>query len=167
MAKLRSMDRLQPCLLNRLTDDEPEVKKESRDRRVISMNRYRKAILYDLAHILNSRAHPLGANIYEFSDASKSVINYGVRDICGMTASSLSPVDLESQVQQAVQFFEPRILSNSLSVRMVPSNSEGDRSISFEIEGELWAQPLPDHLYVKTEVDIETGHYEFRDKLNG
>ena len=167
MAKLRSIDRLQPCLLNRLTDDEPETKKESRDRRVMSMPRYRKAILYDLANILNSKSHPLGADIYEFSDASKSVINYGVRDLCGMTASSLSPAEVDSQVQQAIQFFEPRILSNSLSVRMVPSDSESDHSISLEIEGELWAQPLPDHLFVKTEVDMETGHYEFRDKLNG
>lgn len=167
MAKTRSMDRLQPCLLNRLTDDEPEAKKESRDQRIMSMSRYRKSILNDLANILNSKSHPLGAEIYEFSDASKSVINYGVRDLCGLTASSLSPGEVESQVQQAIQFFEPRILTNSLSVRMIPSDSESDRSISLEIEGESWAQPVPDHLFVKTEVDMETGHYEFRNNLNG
>ncbi|MHC4750853.1 MAG: type VI secretion system baseplate subunit TssE, partial [Planctomycetota bacterium] len=36
MAELTPMDRLQPCLLDRLTDDEPDVQKESRDQRVVS-----------------------------------------------------------------------------------------------------------------------------------
>jgi type VI secretion system protein ImpF len=48
-----------------------------------------------------------------------------------------------------------------------PLDSEYIRSISFEIEAELWAQPLPDHLFVKTEVDLETGHYKLKGELNG
>ena len=36
-------ERIQPCLLDRLTDDEPEKKHESRNARVISPSRYRDA----------------------------------------------------------------------------------------------------------------------------
>ena len=48
MAELTPSERLQPCLLDRLTDDHPEEVKESRDQRVVSMRRYREAVLRDL-----------------------------------------------------------------------------------------------------------------------
>jgi type VI secretion system protein ImpF len=32
-------------------------------------------------------------------------------------------------------------------------------ALMFEIEADLWAQPLPLHLYLQTEVDLETGHF--------
>jgi type VI secretion system protein ImpF len=31
------------------------------------------------------------------------------------------------------------------------------RSLTFRIESEMWAQPLPLNLYLKSEVDLETG----------
>lgn len=163
MVERTPMDRLQPCLLNRLTDDEPEIGKESRDRRVVSVQRYKAAVLRDVENLLNSRAHPVDDSIYEFDEAARSVINYGVRDICGLTISDLRSGEVESQIQQALECFEPRISSKSLSVRLASSVKPGHiRSLSIEIEGQLWAQPLPDHLFVKTEVDVETGHCELK-----
>jgi type VI secretion system protein ImpF len=32
-------------------------------------------------------------------------------------------------------------------------------ALSFEIQGELWAQPVPLNLYMRTEVDLETGSF--------
>ena len=168
MAELTSMDRLQPCLLDRLTDDEPEISKESRDRRIVSLQRYKNAVLRDLEMILNSKRHPLHDNIYEFDEAAKSVLNFGILDICGVPILNTKPAEIESQVKEAIIYFEPRISQRSLSVRMVsPLDSEYIRSISFEIEAELWAQPLPDRLFVKTEVDLETGHYKLKGEQNG
>ncbi len=59
MAELTPMERLQPCLLDRLTDDEPEVKQESRDRRITSLRKYKQAVLSDLAMLLNTKANPI------------------------------------------------------------------------------------------------------------
>ena len=168
MAELTPMDRLQPCLLDRLTDDEPEVSKESRDQRVVSIRRYKHAVLRDLEMILNSKSHPFGDNIYEFSHAAQSVLNYGIPDLCGATISAISPAEYEAQVKQAFLCFEPRITRKQLSVRIVtPLDSENIRTLTFEIEGELWAQPLPDHLFVKTEVDVETGHHKLKGDVSG
>jgi type VI secretion system protein ImpF len=168
MAELTPMDRLQPCLLDRLTDDEPGVRTESRDQRVVSLRRYRDAVLRDLGMLLNSRIRPLYDDIYEFSEASRSVLNYGIPDLCGVTISGINPVEIEAQIKQAVLHFEPRISRNALNVRMASSEgSKGAYAISFEIEGELWAQPMPDHLFVKTEVDLETGHCVWKDRPNG
>ncbi|MCJ7728422.1 MAG: type VI secretion system baseplate subunit TssE [Sedimentisphaerales bacterium] len=168
MGELAPMEHLQPCLLDRLTDDEPEVKKESRDRRITSVRRYKNAVLRDLAMLLNSKAHPFGDNIYEFSEAARSVLNYGIPDLCGATISAINPGEFEAQVKEAILNFESRISRKQFSVHIIsPLDSQYIRTISFEIEGELWAQPLPDHLYVKTEVDLETGHHKLKGEPGG
>ena len=165
MGEDTSLDRLQPCLLNRLTDEEPESQKEGRDRRIISMRRYRAGVLADLEDLLNTKAHPPGDNIYDFKEAARSVLNYGIRDLCGVTLSDLKAGEVEALVKQTLLFFEPRILSKSLSVKVVSTIQSGEtRSISIEIDGELWAQPMSDHLYIKTEIDVETGHYDLKDR---
>ncbi len=168
MAELTPRERLQPCLLDRLTDDEPEVSKESRDQRIVSIRRYKRAVLRDLEMLLNSKSHPLRDDIYEFSLASRSVLNYGIPDLCGATVSAISPSEYEAHVKEAILCFEPRITHKQLSVRIVtPLDSENIRTLTFEIEGELWAQPLPDHLFVKTEVDVETGHHKLKGEVSG
>jgi len=36
-------------------------------------------------------------------------------------------------------------------------------TMTFDIEGELWAQPAPLRLYLKTEIDFESGNVEVLD----
>ena len=43
-----AIEKLQPCLLDRLTDDEPGKKEESRSQRVISHQKYKRGVLRDL-----------------------------------------------------------------------------------------------------------------------
>ncbi len=168
MAELTPRERLQPCLLDRLTDDEPEVGKESREQRVVSMRRYKRAVLRDLEMLLNTKRHPRHDNIYDFREAARSVLNYGIPDMCGTTFSAISPGEFEAEVKQSILCFEPRILPELLSVHIIsPMDSGYIRTILFEIVGELWAQPLPDRLFVKTEVDLETGHHKLKDESSG
>ena len=54
MAELTVKERLQPSLLDRLTDDEPDKNVESRDRRVISLERLRECVMRDLGWLLNT-----------------------------------------------------------------------------------------------------------------
>jgi type VI secretion system protein ImpF len=168
MAELTPMERLQPCLLDRLTDDEPDSKKESRDQRVVSLRRYRDALIRDLGMLLNSRNHPSHDVIYEFDEVSRSVLNYGIPDLCGVPVRNIRSAEVEAEIKRRIAYFEPRIAQESLSVRMTSrTDTEYVRTISFEIEGEMWAQPLPDHLFVKTEVDLETGRYNLKGGVNG
>jgi type VI secretion system protein ImpF len=36
--------------------------------------------------------------------------------------------------------------------------------LSFDVEAELWAQPLPLRLFLRTAVDLETGNVEVADQ---
>ena len=164
MVEMHSQHRLQPCLLDRLTDDEPESKQESRDKRIISLRKYKAGVLRDLAWLLNSSSHAADGMFDDFSEVFNSVLNYGTPDLCGMVSSSIKPAEMESKITQAIHFFEPRIIRNTLSVRIRTESEKMDHNaISFEIKGELWAQPMSDTLFVRTEVDLETGQCKLKE----
>lgn len=158
MAELTPRERLQPCLLDRLTDDEPGKQAESRDQRVFSLRQVREAVLRDLSWLLNTPAR--GADMLgEGSEhVATSVLNYGVPDLCGVTSSGLSLPELERALTRAIRAFEPRIVASTLRVKAIVDESQmGQNALVFEITGDLWADPIPDPLYLRTSVDLETG----------
>ena len=60
------VEKIQPCLLDRLTDENPEAHKESRSERIVSMRRYRDGVLRDLAWLLNAKAHTTAEGLNQF-----------------------------------------------------------------------------------------------------
>lgn len=154
MAELTLRERKQPCLLDRLTDDEPGATQEGRDKRVMSMNQIRRSVLRDLEWLFNTSSKWSEDELRDFPHVVTSVLNYGVPDHCGLTSSSIDLIEVERAVERSIKWFEPRILSNSLSVI---ADKFGTNAVRLEIRGMLWAQPLPEQMYVKTDVDLETG----------
>jgi len=163
MAELTPSERLQPCLLDRLTDDHPNDQKESRDQRQMTIQRYRQAVLRDLAWLLNACSHPAEDGLDEFEEVPSSVLNYGIRDVTGLSATGFELRDMERALTQAIRDFEPRILPETVSIRSSGNTSQMSlTAVSFEINGDLWAQPLPEALYIKTELDLETGQCKLK-----
>ncbi len=164
MADLTSQERLQPSLLDRLTDDEPHNGVESRDRRVLSLRRLREVVLRDLAWLLNTGSLEGVEDLEPYPQVENSVLNYGMPDLTGSTASGTDTRMVEKMVRQAILNFEPRLLTNTVKVKAVVLEDQMNRNaLTFEINAEMWAQPLPLHLYLKTEVDLETGHVSVAD----
>ena len=81
MADLTPQERLQPSLLDRLTDTDPESKTESRERRVLSIQRLRAGVLRDLGWLLNTGHLETIEDLDEFPDVRNSVLNYGIPDL--------------------------------------------------------------------------------------
>jgi type VI secretion system protein ImpF len=168
MAELTPQDRLQPCLLDRLTDEQPGVSQESRDRRVVTLRQLRQAVLRDLAWLLNSSAHMTAEEAAEFPEAAASVINAGMPDLTGLTASSVETTDIERMIKEAIKRFEPRVLPTTLKVTAgTGATQHGHNTIFFEIKGDLWAQPTPEPLFLRTEVDLETGQCAIEERGHG
>ncbi len=160
MAELTPQERLQPSLLDRLTDSEPQKTDESRDQRVLSVARLRECVIRDLSWLLNTERLPSGENIGDYPDAEQSVVNYGIPPLTGAFSSGLDGESLEKAVLDAIHTFEPRLIRGTVTVKSVRSHEHmSSNALMFEIEGDLWAQPLPLHLYLQTEVDLETGHF--------
>jgi type VI secretion system protein ImpF len=61
--------------------------------------------------------------------------------------------------------FEPRLDRNSVRVRpVVDQRQMNQNALSFDVEAELWAQPLPLRLFLRTAVDLEAGKVEVTDQ---
>jgi type VI secretion system protein ImpF len=163
MAELTQKERLQPSLLDRLTDDEPHNQVESREKRVLSMNKLRQSVLRDVSWLLNSDSFESVTDLTDYPEVAKSVLNYGIKDLAGNTVVGISLSDIEKGLKQAITDFEPRILPNTLTVRVVSSDTMSQQAMSFDIEAHLWAQPLPIHLYLRTEINMVTGDINLRD----
>lgn len=158
MAELTQQERLQPSLLDRLTDDEPRVEQESRDKRVLSMRRLRESVLRDLAWLLNASRMDALQNLDNYPFVAHSVVNYGMPDVTGLTASGMDLGAIERAMRDAIWDFEPRILRNTVKVSARTNPEEmTHNALTFDIEGELWAQPVPLRIYLKTELDLEVG----------
>ncbi len=158
MAELTQKERLQPSLLDRLTDDAPHEKMESRDSRILSLQRLRECVLRDLAWLLNSENLEAAEDLEDLPAVRNSVVNFGIPALAGVTASGLDLKKLERKVQESISYFEPRLLKEKLQVRAVYSYELMNRkTLMFEINGELWAQPVPLRMYLRTELDLETG----------
>ena len=157
MAELTPTERLQPSLLDRLTDDEPPHSQEARNRRVLSIQKLRESVLRDVAWLLNTTNLADDDLRERYPQVAQSVVNYGLPDLAGLTASAVDSGEMESLVRQAILDFEPRILGKSLTVRAHAADEMNHNALVFEIHGELWAQPVPLELFLKTEIDLETG----------
>ena len=91
---------------------------------------------------------------------SRSVLNFGIPDLTGMALTGVDGSVLQRQIKDAILAFEPRLTGSTLRVVVQSDTARMDRqSLVFNIESEMWAQPIPLNLYLKTEVDLETGKF--------
>ena len=164
MAELTTKERLQPSLLDRLTDNAPDKKQESRDQRVLSTKKLREGVLRDLSWLLNAVNLSSIQNLDDYPEVARSVVNYGMPDLAGHTASGVDVHALERLLRQAILEFEPRLMRKTVKVRLKLAESQlNHNAMTFDIEGELWAQPMPLHMYMKTEIDLEIGQVTVSD----
>jgi type VI secretion system protein ImpF len=166
MAESTPLEKLQPCLLDRLTDDEPNQSEESRNQRVVSLSRYKRGVLRDLEWLMNASAHlpEEGKKKFRLSDypeALRSVLNFGTRQLCGLIAPNMD--ELQRQLSDAVSLFEPRIIRHTLTI-----STQMERNlVVLEMHAEVWANPVPEKLFIRTKLDLETGQCNLGDGGNG
>lgn len=152
-------DRLQPALLDRLTDEEPTKKTEAPDAVFMTRSRLRRAVLRDLASLLNTTNMEAEVGFDAFPLARRSVINYGIEPLSGRRVFDIDWGGLEQALKESILTFEPRLLPNSLEVRIVTSQSAIDHHnvLSFEIRCQLWSVPYPLELLLRSNLDLESG----------
>lgn len=150
-------ERLQPSLLDRLTDEEPTVQLESRDARVIDIRRLREIVQRDLSWLLNTGNADGWIDAKRYPLAAKSVLNYGIRDVAGDFAAKDRAQMIRRSISQAIETFEPRIRKGSVNVEMRSENVSRTTVISFDIRADMWAEPIPIKLYLRSSVDVTTG----------
>lgn len=157
MAELASRDRLQPSLLDRLTDEEPGSQAEARERRVLSLRALREGVLRDLGWLFNATGLLSAPDAPRLPHVASSVLNYGVPDLSGNSIANVNLAQLERALRQAIWDFEPRLIRSTVKVHALAAGGADHNKITFEIEADMWAQPYPERLFLRTELDLERG----------
>lgn len=166
MPSLSPQERLQPALLDRLIDDEPEKTVEAREARLISVRKLRAAVLRDLEWLFNSaRLTEAELDSERYPHAARSTLAYGLPALAGETVSGLDFQDLQSRIRAAIIEFEPRMVSSTLQVRAILEGSSIDHhnQIQVEIRGSLWSVPVPIEILLRSNVDLESGEIRIED----
>jgi type VI secretion system protein ImpF len=161
VAELAPKERIQPSLLDRLTDDEPEKKRESADKRVLTVERLGEYVRRDIGFLLNSTHLAAVQDLGDYPEVERSTLNYGIPDFAGRTASTVDRAALAKSIRRAILEFEPRLLRKTVRVEVVvEGGQEGKHSpnaLRFHIEADLWCQPVPLRMYLRTDLNLEDG----------
>lgn len=161
---MKANERLLPSLLDRLTDEKPTQPDESRDDRTASVKSLRKSVLRDLEWLMNTVNLESVVDFSDHPDLVHTVLNYGLPGVSGMSVEGPDLPKLERFLLEAIIAFEPRIQKSSLRVRMITdAATENRNAIAFQIEGMLWGRPMPEALFLHTELDLELGNVRIRE----
>ena len=64
---------------------------------------------------------------------------------------------IRNSIRRAIAAYEPRIVAGSVDVELRHEESGGEMHVSFDIRADMWAQPMPLELYLRSKVDVTTG----------
>ena len=175
MAAPGAQDRLQPSLLDRLTDTDPASRAEPLESRVLTRRQLREAVLRDLTWLFNAVCEepapghpgdPARTSLWQgLPQVRDSVLNFGILPLTGQTLSVHNFPRIEAQIREAIVRFEPRLAADTVEVRIANDLSTGLRPtcLRLTIKGQLWNQPVPLELLLSAEVDVDTGQAALRD----
>ncbi|MBK0327135.1 type VI secretion system baseplate subunit TssE [Rhodobacteraceae bacterium F11138] len=157
MADKTLAERLQPSLLDRLTDHEPGVLQETRESRVIDISRLRDIIQRDLSWLLNTQNIEHSFDAKAMPNVARSVVNYGLREVAGEFSTQARAEGIRRSIEKSITTHEPRIIKGTVDVTLSPEEDGGEMTVALIIRADMWAQPLPLELYLRSHVDVTTG----------
>lgn len=135
---------------------------ESAEQRSIAVRRLRDYVCRDLAALLNCGSLDAVIDLADFPHVQRSVLNYGMPSLAGRMARSVEAQRIGSKIEAAIANFEPRLSR----VRVVPElGTDGTEThvLAFRIEAQLWGQPSPQHLVLRTSIDVDSGDVSIAD----
>ena len=162
---MTSRDKMQPSLLDRLTDNAPDKPQEAPGSRVISHATLKRNVLRDLQWLFNSINNEAQQDLSPFPHVQRSAYNFGVAPLAGQRMSDIELADIQRKITNSILYFEPRILPAGLQVRCISDTSSLSlhNMLSIEIKGRLWCVPYPLEFLFRTDLDLENGHFELKD----
>lgn len=160
-------DRINPSLLDRLTDEAPGTAGGRGNSTTLS--ELRRSVLRDLTWLFNTTQLFDAESAEAWPQVRNSVLNFGLPALSGSHASSLDITRLERALRQAIVDFEPRILPDSVTVKAELERESLDHHnvVSLQIAGLLWAQPVPIELLLRTQLDLESGQTRVEETTAG
>jgi type VI secretion system protein ImpF len=160
MPEINPEQPLLPSLLDRLIDNEPEVRRDPPRGRNQTLRELKQAVSRDLENLLNTRVR-CAPWPPEMKELKQSLVNYGIPDLTGASfGSSKERDEFRRTIQAAITQHEPRL--RRLTVRLVDPSEALDRTVRFVIDAVLQAEPAPEPIQFDSTLRLTTGTFEVK-----
>jgi type VI secretion system protein ImpF len=154
---------LQPSLIDRLIDLEPDNRKEALVSQGQSLRQLKDSVRRDLEWMLNTRRTPAEPPA-RAKELWRSSYCYGLPDLTGMALDTVQARgDLARILETAISAFEPRL--RNATATLLPQTS-GSRILQFQIEALLLTEPAPARVYFDTTLELISGEYRVAGEIN-
>ena len=160
MAKVDNEANVTQSILDRLIDLEQREPTDPQFSRAMSIRNYKAGVRRDLQWLLNTKRtpEPAGPDMFHLR---RSLFNYGIPDFSVLSSTSLKDRNrLLSEMEEAIQFFEPRL--KNVKVSLVNSDGLTTKILRFQIEATLMMDPVPEQISFDTVLDVVSGDYEVK-----
>ena len=128
---------------------------ESPEQRTLSMRRLRESVLRDLSWLLSTASFETSRNLSAWPAVASSVLNYGLASVAGLGSGNFDPVEAAKRLQLAIETFEPRLAHIRVTPEFNASRMDM-HALKFKVEAQLWGQPTPQRLLLRTQIDVES-----------
>lgn len=134
---------------------------ETGENRRISMARLRECVCRDLATLLSSTSIDGAYDLTALPDVQRSVLNYGMPSLAGRAVKLLDLRRIARVVEDTIRHFEPRLTH----VRVTPDTERDtdEQEFHLRIDAQLWSQPAPQGLVLRTRISTESGQATITD----
>jgi type VI secretion system protein ImpF len=149
---------LQRSLLDRLTDEAPELDQEPPSAAHTVPSEFKKSVGRDLQNLLNTTCGVRPSLLAGLPEASQSMVTYGLPDMSNCSFGSHHDHEIvASTVGRAVALFEPRLRQVRV---MVVRSEERERALTLRLEAILDMPPDIEEVVYGATVDFLTFSYE-------
>jgi type VI secretion system protein ImpF len=160
MARVKAEQPLIPSVLDRLLDDEPEIKREAPRSRSLVLRELKQSVRRDLEDLLNTRRAALTWPP-ELEELDRSLVSYGIPDFTGARVSGTAArEEFRAAFERVILDHEPRF--QSVHIHLLDNTEPMDRTLRFRIDALLRVDPAPEPVVFDSALEPSTGTFEVR-----
>ncbi|MCB1022896.1 MAG: type VI secretion system baseplate subunit TssE [Acidobacteria bacterium] len=148
--------KITPSLIDRLIDLEPNMSSETAKSRSQSLKELKISVKRDIEWLLNTR-HSKTDVPEGLEEVNRSLAVYGLADFTGQSSKDEGHrKDLIKNVENALRFFEPRLMNLKVTLE---ATDKVNRGVRFKIEGVLRVEPTPEPIVFDTVLQVGNGDF--------
>lgn len=158
MRPLHHKHPMQPSLFDRLVEVAPHACETAQQSGALTEAELRESVRRDLAALFNTTRLEASLDLRDFPEVQRSCLNYGIAELMGDTSSGVDLEEIGQMLRDVILRYEPRLDPRTLEIRPRITRAGGGRNaLAFDIEAELRASPVPLPMYLRSELDLESG----------
>lgn len=144
---------------NTVTDGERQLSSRAKQRRMgADQTSLRAHLNEDLSNLMHTIRLAAVQDLDRHKYVAKSVLNFGMDDMANMSANHDNRGLLERRLRQALIDHEPRLIPETIQVKLRDQDHELSQKIAFDIDAELASNPVDVPLEFVAEIDVGGGN---------